>query len=388
MTMMSSRNQSPFASHLPTTAFDTGLSTTPARLTVAPGFTAHEQIGFELGWDHAHHRCTPPDAYLEEPSPLRHGLAAGRAAFGARALVATPQVRRWLQLRLHAWLHGRSVELFQVTPHYLGQLDTSHCPITRVEISATGSEARAHEASASVDRVRNDAGYAAGNLAVMSLRANHAKGSHDMREAFTFAGNIERGPDVVIGGLDAAQWKRVAVLCSFVETLPHDQALRLPMLVLPPNRLRLFNPAQALQALVSQQLLTAGWSHRIHHIEALLTGKPLRRAFHTFFHTLLARVLEAGRYLDPHEQRWAVEDAWANTLVLQRWVAFAQQLSAAQCEQIVRLAGRGKLSTASVESFDDTQATDGWNVHNRGYVPHTRASLQDDGRAVQMSLQL
>jgi hypothetical protein len=346
--------------------------------------TDHEQLGFELGWDHAHYRIAPPAAQLEERSPVRQGFEAGKAAFGERTLAANAAVRRWLGLRLHAWLRGRSVELFQVTPHYLAQIDVTHCPITRELLDRSGRS----PTSLSADRVRNDAGYAAGNLAMMSRRANQAKAGHDMREAFTFASDIERAQAPSIAGLDAAEWKRVAVLCSFVEALPHDQACRLPLLVLPPNRLRLFNPVQALQALVSQQLLSEGWSHRIVRIEDLLPGKPQRQAFHTFFHTLLPRVLEAGRHLETHDQRVAVEDAWANPLVLQRWVAFASQLTAAQCEDIVNRAARRRIANLAVESHTEAQAMDGWNVPTRGFVPNSMVGVGAGREAVQMSLPL
>jgi hypothetical protein len=130
------------------------------------GLTAHEHVGFELGWDYAHYRVEPPAPYRQEPSALRDGLLAGQAVFGLRTLAATRHVRKWLQLRLHAWLRGRSVELVQVTPNYLQQIDVSHCPITRVALSSATLEA----SDASVDRVRNDAGYAAGNLAVSCWR--------------------------------------------------------------------------------------------------------------------------------------------------------------------------------------------------------------------------
>jgi len=260
-------------------------------LFTANTVTAHEHIGFELGWDYAHYRMVPPAPYAQEPSALRNGLLAGQAAFGARTLAATRPVRKWLQLRLHAWLRGRSVELIQVTPNYLQQLDVSHCPITRVSLSA----ATLDSSDASVDRVRNDAGYAAGNLAVMSTKANHAKAAYGFHDALRFVKQIESGKLGGIDGLTAAQWSRVAVLSSFVEPMPHDDACIIPMLVLPPNRLRLFNPAQALQAFISQQLLSPGWSHRASRFEALLPGKPAKRAFLTFFHALLPRVLEAGR---------------------------------------------------------------------------------------------
>ena len=328
--------------------------------------TTHEHIGFELGWDYAHHRLVPPAPYAQEPSPLRNGLLAGQAAFGSRTLEPTRAVRKWLQLRLHAWLRGRSVELFQVTPHYLQQLEVSHCPITRIALSSATLES----SDASVDRVRNDAGYAAGNLAVMSTKANHAKAGYGFRDALQFVKQIEAGQLGGIDGLTAAQWARVAVLCSFVEPLPHAEASALPLLVLPPNRLRLFNPVQALQAFISRQLLTPGWSHRVSRIEAMLPGKPAQRAFQTFFHALLPRVLETGRGSNEQHLRWAVEDAWRNPLVLKRWAAFARLLTPAQCQAVVAKASARRLGTLRVETVSDAQATDGWNLESRGYVPH------------------
>ena len=171
-------------------------------------------------------------------------------------------------------------------------------------------------------------------------------------------------------GLTAAQWGRVAVLCSLVEPLSHDEACGLPLLLLPPNRLHLLNPAQALQAFVSQQLLKPGWSHRVSRIEALVPGQASRRAFRDFFHSLLPRVLEAGRTSEVNRARWAIEDAWRNPLVLKRWSAFARQLSAPQCEALVVKAVQRKLGACNAQQHSDAQATEGWNLASRGYVPH------------------
>lgn len=326
--------------------------------------TAHEHIGFELGWDHAHHGVLPSAPYMQEPSALRDGVLAGQAAFGQRTLPATRHVRKWLQLRLQAWLRGRSFETLQVTPHYLQQLDVSHCPITREPLSS----ATLQPSDASIDRVRNDAGYAAGNLAVLSTRANQAKGTCSYREALRIVQRIDAdGRDV--DGLGAAEWSRIAELCSFVEPLDHHEATALPLRVLPPNRLRLFNPAQALQAFVSRQLLAPGWARRASRLEVLMPGKPARRAFQAFFHALLPRVLEA-RTDTPQRARWAIEDAWRNPLVLSRWTAFARLLTPAQCEAVLARAGARKLGTVQVQTVPDEHATDGWQIESRGYVPH------------------
>jgi hypothetical protein len=152
--------------------------------------------------------------------------------------------------------------------------------------------------------------------------------------------------------------------------MSHDEACAVPLLVLPPNRLRLFNPAQALQAFISRQLLVPGWSQRAVRFEALLPGKPARRAFQAFFHALLPRVLEAGRTEEAQRARWAIEDAWRNPLVMKRWVAFARTLTPAQCETLVARAGARKIGTQHVERLAEAQATEGWNLATRGYVPH------------------
>jgi len=141
--------------------------------------------------------------------------------------------------------------------------------------------------------------------------------------------------------------------------------------VLPPNRLRLFNPVQALQAFVSQQLLTPGWSQRVSRFEELLPGKNLRRDFKAFFMALLPRVLEGSKLYEQHTARWAIEDAWRAPLVQQRWTQFARQLDAAQCEALLVKATARKLGAGTrLQPHSDAAATDGWNLATRGYVPH------------------
>ena len=61
---------------------------------------AAEAAGFEIGWDFAHHRLTPPPQYLADGHAVRQGWLAGTAVFGTRTLKPTVHVRKWLQLRL------------------------------------------------------------------------------------------------------------------------------------------------------------------------------------------------------------------------------------------------------------------------------------------------
>jgi hypothetical protein len=317
--------------------------------------SAHERIGLALGRDHALHGVTPPIAHLYPQSPLQRGWMAARGR--AVRTPASPQVELWLALRTHAWARGRSFEDIQLTPHHLAQLDTSHCPITR---ELLGDDNR------SIDRVRDDAGYAAGNLAVMSRRANQAKGSRGHQALIGMAESCAAGPITRIGGLGEAQWQRLAVLASFVTPLSHEEAALIPLRVLPPNRLRFFNPIQALQALVTRQLATPGWSARLSRLEALLPTDTLRTDVNRFLLALAPRVLAAAELQEPHQIRWALEDAWALPLVQKRWTRFALQLTPEQAENLVERAAAKKLCPVHVQRHDD--ATEGWALATGGYA--------------------
>src|SRR6188474_138771 len=86
---------------------------------------------FELGWDYAHHGVPPPMEHLQAIGSLQNGWLAGRATFGRRTLRADRFVRKWLQLRLHAWQRGRAFDEGGVNPTFLRQIDVPVCPITR-----------------------------------------------------------------------------------------------------------------------------------------------------------------------------------------------------------------------------------------------------------------
>jgi hypothetical protein len=333
----------------------------------AAGGDSLEAIGFEIGWDHAHYALTPPLPHLHDGSPVRQGWGAGRLAFGRRTLRATPQVRKWLQLRLSAWQRGRVFEGVQVTPHFLGQIEATHCPVTREALThGTGAGS-----DASVDRVNNRAGYAAGNLVVMSVRANQAKGACAWDDAMAVVRRIEAGVPDAEDGLDAAQWSRLAVLTSFVTPLAHEVAACLPLLVLPPNRLRLLNPVQALQAVLTRLFTAPGYARRLLGLAALMPGDATRHAFQIFMHTLLARRIAAGPQLGVAAASRAMEDTWADPLVNRRWQALALRLDAALCEQLLQRAARRGLVGAAWRWIGAGAATEGWGLETGGYVEAT-----------------
>jgi hypothetical protein len=336
------------------------LSFLPAARTSHPAIES--DAGFALGWDHARYGQVPPPEHMVPGNPLRQGWEAGRAAFGRRTRESNPTARRWLQLRLTAWLQGRHFEALTVTPNFLGQIDSALCPITR--------EALDGPQSGTVARVCEDAGYAAGNLAVLGHRAAAAKAGLDFEEAVRLAEQAHRGEPSsgIQPELTAPQWARLAVLLSFVTPLPHARAASLPLLVLPPNRLRVLNPIQGLQTLVTLLLAKSGWSQRLPKLEALMPCAAARRELRAFFMVYLPRVIAGGRPDDAAAWRRALEDAWRHPLVQSHWKRFALQLDAQSSQAVLEQAIEAGLMTQRVQLHTEEQATEGWSLETRGYT--------------------
>ncbi len=315
--------------------------------------------GFDIGWDHAHHGLVPPPELLHEGHPVCQGWQAGKACFGGRTLAASRLVRQWLQLRLHAWHRGRAFELGQITPHYLGQIDVPLCPITRKPLR--GGEG-------SIDRVCDQAGYAAGNLAMMSVRANRAKGALRWDEALVNAARAEAAAGGSHGGLDAAAWSRLAVLMSFVTPLPLAQAARVPLLVQPPNRLRLLNPLQGLQALVTRELGRPDGARRLQALAALLPGEALRLDFNRLLSALLPRLIEAGHGDEAWAVRHALEDAWRDGRLNRCWQRFALQLDETLVERLLQQCAATAMAGTRTLLHERAAATEGWALDTQGRV--------------------
>lgn len=355
------------------------MTASPAPAAASPQPAAGGDAGFELGWDYAHYGVMPPAEHLHPLSPVRQGWEAGRETFGRRTLQPNRFVRKWLQLRLGAWLRGRVFEGQQVNPVFLRQIDVAVCPVTREVLTHGTGEL----SDASVDRVFNDAAYAAGNLAVMSTRANVAKSAYGVDDAMAFVRQIEVGRLGQIDGLGAEYWARLAVLMSFATPMPHAKAANLPLLVLPPNRLRVLNPVQSLQVMLSLQFTRAG---RCAALAALMPSADVRYAFNAFTHTLLARRLAAGRLACAAAERHAVEDLWRDPLINRRWQRLALCLTADDCARISRLAADRGLAGGGVRWLTEESATDGWALESKGYVVaqdcesiDARASTSDEG---------
>ena len=350
----------------------------PAPMAGAGAAGTVDRSGYAIGWDHAHHRVTPPLCHLDDHSPVRQGWAAGRARFGARTLRPTAAARQWLALRLQAWQHGQAFEDVQVNPAFLARIDTERCPVRRVPLLLRSGTAD----DATVVRLNAQAAYAAGNLAVVSAPVAAALASNDWAQAQAIADRLAEtgcgaggpstgaaagvgagtgtGEAMQVAGLDAAAWQRVAVLASFTTPLPHAQAALLALRVLPPNRVRVINPVQALQVVLTQQFSAAGYARRLLGLAALMPTNETRQAFQIFMHTVLARRLGVGPKPTPQALRQALEDTWADPLVNRRWQRLALRLDAAGCEQLLQRAARRHLVVGGSRWVSAESATEGW----------------------------
>jgi len=343
----------------------------PALATARPDpqpQTRFDADGFEIGWDYARHRLTPPADHLHGLHPVRQGWEAGRAAFGVRTLQPSRHVRRWLQLRLQAWLQGASFEAVMLTPRYLAQIEPVHCPVTR-ELLTDGDDA---PTDAVVVRLNAQAGYAAGHLAIVSRRVAQARGTADAATLRALVQRLRAESLDAAGGLTLAQWERLATLSSFVTPIAHERLATLPLRALPPNRLRLLNPVQSLQVLLSRLFLGEAYARRMAALGSLMPDADARRSYYLLMNAMLARRLAAGWSADRQRVQTTLEDAWSHPVIERRWEQLALRLRRSDCERIVRLAAQRGLAAAGCRWVDDDAATEGWELNAPALAGATR----------------
>ncbi len=348
------------------------MNQTTLELDASQRADAIDRDGFDIGWDYAHHGLVPPAGLLLAGTPVCQGWMAGKAVFGHRTLGCTPHTRQWLQLRLNAWRLGITFERQQLTPNYLAQIQTPRCPVTRQLLQGAPHQTD----TLTVARLNTQAGYAVGNLAVLSqsaaqawdglsvqdcLRQAHRAAAAAASQAATHGAVAEEDRGADAGprhGLGAAGWWRMAALRSFATPLPFAVAAGLPMAVLPPNRVRLLNTVQGLQALLTRSFAAPGWSERCRRFAQWLPEHTLRQDFNLFVGAMAPRVLEAGH--DPLALRLALEDAWLNERVQRRWQHFALSLGEAGTETLLERATEAGLAGVRTLHHGREQATEGW----------------------------
>ena len=294
---------------------------------------------------------------------VRHGLArlqagieddpvAAADTFGYRRLVgrrtrpATLAVTRWLALRLGAWLQGEAFDDHQITPQLLRSLEVATaCPVT----------GRALQDDAQVVPVDGARGWVAGNLVLLSPAIAERWRGIDFALARDALARAEQSPEELVDGLPLRHWRRIVALKSLATPLPHDEAARIPLHVLPPNRIRLVNPIQELQAVLTLQLAVAGWGQRARGIAESLPV-ALRNEFNLFFNSLLAQALRQGHGSAKAEMRDALATAWGDAVVQRRWLRLSTQVDAALAETLVERLTREPMPGLYVVRHGEVEA--------------------------------
>jgi hypothetical protein len=211
-----------------------------------------------------------------------------------------------------------------------------------------------------VDRLNLRSGFVLGNLVTISQEAAHARDAMSVEQTVRQARVQQHAGSARTGVLTAAEWWRMAVLQSFATPMPFAQAARLPLAVLPPSRVRVLNPVQALQTLVTMLFAASGWSARCRALNALLPVHELRLDFNLFVGAMAPRVLEAGR--DSAAVRRALEDAWLQERVQRRWQHFVLSLGEVATERLLECAMNAGLAAVRAPRVEPPQPIAVWRL--------------------------
>lgn len=181
--------------------------------------TEKDAIGFDIGWDmFVHGIPIPPESGMA----VRSGYAEAQSRAHRKA--ADRYTRKWIRMRFNAHLRSRVVDE-NVTPEYLMRIDVPICPVTNTLLTHGSGK----DSDWSIDRLNNHGGYCVGNLAVMSTRANKAKGAKTLEDIILLAYSEEV---MDTGELNRYEWARMAVL-MYGASIAENQTFIIPLVVQP-----------------------------------------------------------------------------------------------------------------------------------------------------------
>lgn len=152
-----------------------------------------DKTGYAIGQDWAFYHQPLPDG---ADAAIYRGFADNKAKYKQQNV--DRYIKKWLQLRYHAYQRERTVS-DGVTPDLLRVLDLKFCRVTQVDLTH-GSQL---DSDWSVERLCNDAGYAWGNLTIISKKANESRGSMSFDD-ITKASQSTR----ITNGLSQIEWIR------------------------------------------------------------------------------------------------------------------------------------------------------------------------------------
>ncbi|RZL45334.1 MAG: hypothetical protein EOP74_01675 [Variovorax sp.] len=302
---------------------------------------ARAEVGRSLGHDLYLYRSQLAVDTLD--ASVREGFAFAAARRPARV---RPDrfARKWLQLRCNAYARGRSFDC-NVTPELLSAIDLADCPVTRIGLT----HGVMTDSDWSVDRLNNEAGYAANNLAVMSTRANKAKGRRTFDEVLALARSA-----TPTHGLSPVEWMRLAsmMLGPCFATAPAAAPL-LPHIA-PMTSHRLLLSGQQLQHVLCTKSATQAGKNRL--VKAFRSANNLQVSVLRL--GVLAETLHTGvKGLEHACDVWLRPGAME---ALAHWLDSMDTGARGRVAEIARqLAGGLRVSSSRLES---------WQLGARGYA--------------------
>lgn len=303
------------------------------------------------------HTATAADAFAGEciaigqqsaAAGLRLDLKAPAAYRVAYAEYRGPEQKlsyfdgKVLSLRLSAIRRGMMVDP-SVTGALLERITDGRCPVTHERLRFGGGQSPRNP---SVDRLVNEVSYRAGNICMLSQRANRAKANLSFEEVARLAESGEHH-----AGLAPVEWMRLASLMYGAWARAYKQAdpYLLPLAAIP-GRGMFMSTSQ-----VAQLLLTRHFSAKSHHAETDLWLEMTRRSGHEenlfiTFRDLLVRALTSERHCG---------DAWLHGDVFEAFVRWYRA-----CQHIVDLELEALLLQHQQRQADPA-ATQDWPTTSR-----------------------
>ncbi len=257
--------------------------------------------------------------------------------------------RKWLSLRFSALKRGMVVDP-SVTPAFLEKVSSSECPVTLEPLSVQGPEVQ----KPTVDRLVNEVGYRAGNICMLSRRANHAKADYTFEDVLQIAVKAEP-----FRGLDAAEWARLTSLMygAWAHAYKKADPYLIPLSAIPGEGM-FMSTSQVVQLLLLRHFGVGG---------------PRKKATATWLRMTRASGATDGLFLDLRDALTAAlsdaarpADAWTQPQVFD---AFVQWYRICQLEVVPELEA---LLSVRQEKLGDENAFANWqpNVRRKAAVSH------------------
>lgn len=253
-------------------------------------------------------------------------------------------VRKCLGLRLNAIKRGMVVDP-SVTPDHLRYITDGICPVTLepLEFETRGQS----KLNPSVDRLVNEVGYRAGNICVLSQRANRAKGEKTFEEVASIAVRGETA-----SGLEPVEWMRMCSLMygAWAKAYRNNDPRLLPLAAIPGPGMFMATSqvVQLMLTRLAQGLLDSASAHAMWRELTVAAGAQVH-----LYNEMMA-LLESAIADEEHPG-----NAWLHGDV---FTAFEHWYNASHKAVIPRV--EGVLQTRT-EQRDDPVAKDLWPVGGR-----------------------